>query len=89
MWPDGFLDGLQAAGVRVPETLLEAYDLMCEALYEGVKERGEEGGGRRGGYQNGLWFGDASLLRVKARVDRRLAETADALRAWAAARSRC
>lgn len=74
---------IQAFGEFPPDSLIEAYELMCEVLYEGVtRDSGLDHEIGKTSSQEGLWFGDWTLLAVKARADRILASTTTALQRW-------
>jgi len=81
--PVPFQEEWQRTVGPIPEDFKETYELLCEALYWGVRSRESAPGGPRGkGYRPGYWFGDDSLLEVKSRADRYLSQTAKALRRW-------
>lgn len=89
MLPETFSEAWRKAVGPLPEEFVETYELLCEALYWGV--RSYESDGRppgKGGYKVGYWFGDASLLEVKGRADTYLSQTASALHRWTEASRR-
>lgn len=87
--PPGFLEAYWEAFHAVPPVgFLEAYELLCEALYFGV--RPDEGPPElitRGRNNESWFFREPDLFRVKARVDSYLAQASAALREWSAPRS--
>jgi hypothetical protein len=93
LWPPGFLETyFRLFGVPDQDDkfweLVEAYELMCEALYFGVGERGDIPEIRRSTNEGGYFFGDASLLGPKTKADRYLAAATSGLRRWSEARAR-
>lgn len=89
--PPGFAQAYwDAFGEVPPQEFLDAYDLLCDALYYGVRvtpDAGEEGErGKR--FHTGITFGEPRLLGFKTATDRRLAAIRSALRTWTAERAR-
>lgn len=73
-----------------PGDFLEAYELLCEVLYDGARispDPGEEGK-RNKRFHVGIFFGEPRLLGFKTAIDHRLAAIRSALRAWTADRAR-
>ena len=87
--PPEFLQAYWNAFHAVPPVgFLEAYELLCEALYFGVRpdEMPPELTSR--GRSNEAWFfREPNLFWVKSKVDSYLAQAATALRAWSAPRT--
>jgi hypothetical protein len=89
--PDGFAQSYwDAFGELPPADFLEAYELLCDTLYNGARiapEPGNEGKhGKR--YHTGWWFGEPQLLGLKEAIDRRASAIRTGLRRWTAARAR-
>jgi len=83
--PEGFLRAYREIGGGPPADFLEAYELLCEALYFGTGLR-EDAGRVSGSGPGDYFFGEPGLLDFKGQVDRHLAAQASQVRRWAAAR---
>lgn len=75
----------------MPSDVLEefrwVYGVLVDALYFGIDSRDPgERGDRPKGWREDYFFKDWRLLRVKAKVDRRLAAIASSLCRWARSR---
>lgn len=88
--PEGFLQTyVEVLGETPPEELLEAYELLCEAVYFGIEAREEvEGGIGRSRHAESYDFRDHGLFYLKAKVDKILASYTRGLRTWSATRTR-
>lgn len=87
--PPEFLEAYWDAFHAVPPVeFLEAYELLCEALYFGVRpDEMPPELTSRGRDPQAWFFREPDLFRPKSRVDSYLAQTSKALRAWSASRS--
>ena len=89
--PPGFAQQYwDAFGELPPEDFLEAYELLCEVLYNGARIAPEPGNERKHGkrFHTGWFFGEVQLLGLKTAIDRRLAATSRAVWRWSAEKSR-
>lgn len=79
--PRDFVDAYRGAfSSDPPEEFLEAYEVLCDALYWGAGGRVDDGSvSRRGRTRQSWFFADVRLLRGKTIADRLLARTASAL----------
>lgn len=89
--PAGFAQQYyDAFGGFPPDDFLEAYELLCEVLYNGAgipPDPGDEGKrGKR--FHAGYFFGEPNLLGLKTAIDKRLTAIRAAVRWWSASSAR-